>query len=420
VKAAKHLDDPGLLAEAVARKAFAVFWTGGPLDLDELNGAIELEDFSQNYTQALPSFVLGQILSRTDNVVGGRLALERAVERATRRGEEYDVTYVLFHLVVHDWFAAGDHEEAKRKFAICKQERGQDTHQDILFLWADSFFATGRGDLAEARAKAEHSLLMCADHAHPGLTMNASILLAELDVWSGQAIGAHERMLTLRESFVSEGLGAIGFYTVGMWTLDIEALIALGRLDDAETVLRDLTSRSRRAKNPNAQAIAHRCHGLLLAAQGNIPEAIAEMDAAVADHARRTLPPELARTLVEKGALQRRAKQKSAAKQTLEQALVLLEPLDAAILKARARDELSRIGLRRATPSNGLTAAQTRVAQLVAAGMSNQEIATTLYMSTRSVESHLTKIYRGLGIRSRTQLATALAATDDNPPDTTN
>jgi len=225
-------------------------------------------------------------------------------------------------------------------------------------------------------------------------------------------------MHTLRESFVNEGFAAIAFYTLGVWTLDIEALIALGRLDDADTVLRDLTSRARRAGNPNAQAIAHRCHGLLLAAQGNIPEAIDEMDAALADHARRTLPPELARTLVDKGALLRRAKQKRAAKQTLEQALTLLEPLDAEILKARARDELSRIGLRPATPSNGLTAAQTRVAELVAAGMSNQEVATTLYMSTRSVESHLTKIYRELGIRSRSQLATALTATQDSPPDT--
>jgi DNA-binding CsgD family transcriptional regulator len=60
--------------------------------------------------------------------------------------------------------------------------------------------------------------------------------------------------------------------------------------------------------------------------------------------------------------------------------------------------------------TEGLTPAQTRVTELVAAGLSNQEIASTLFMSTRTVESHLTKIYREFGVRSRGQLIAALAA----------
>ena len=89
----------------------------------------------------------------------------------------------------------------------------------------------------------------------------------------------------------------------------------------------------------------------------------------------------------------------------------------------RARDELSRIGLRRPTATTGLTAAQRRVAELVATGMSNREIANALYMSQRTVEAHLTRIYRELSIRSRSQLATALAAsmpTTDGQPETAN
>ena len=65
-----------------------------------------------------------------------------------------------------------------------------------------------------------------------------------------------------------------------------------------------------------------------------------------------------------------------------------------------------------------MTPTQQRVAELVAAGMSNREIAGTLYMSVRSVESHLTKVYRELGIRSRAQLATALAATENSQTNT--
>ena len=415
LETARRLGDPGRLAEAVGNAAIRAYWAGEPIDFDELRATIELEDFSQSNTAWLPGFVLGQVLSRTDELIGGRLALEKALERATRRGEDWDAMAALFHLVVLEWFGTGDHVEAMRKFATCQQEPGHDQKFAFYFLWADSFFAAGRGDLSQARAKAEQALRI--DDASVGLSFIAAIVLAQVDLWSGQAAASHERMHALREPFLRDGFGAIGSYTLGLWTLDIEALIALGRLEEADALIGDLMSRANRAKNPNAQAIAHRCRGLLLAAQGSIPEAIEEMDAALADHARRTLPPELARTLVEKGTLQRRAKQKSAAKRTLEEALELLDPLSAEILKVRARDELSRIGLRRTTGTDGLTSAQVRVAELVAAGMSNQQIAATLYMSTRSVESHLTKVYRELGIRSRSQLATALAATKESRPD---
>jgi DNA-binding CsgD family transcriptional regulator len=191
-----------------------------------------------------------------------------------------------------------------------------------------------------------------------------------------------------------------------MWSADIEALITIGRLDEAEHVLADLRERAGRSDNPHA--VAHRCHGQLLAARGDVAGAIDAMDAALGAHGQRRVPLELGRTLLEKGSLQRRAKRRSASKRTLEEALAILEPLEARLWFERARDELGRIGLRRAAVTEGLTPAQSRVAELVAAGLSNQEIASTLYMSTRTVESHLTKIYREHHVRSRAQLVRAL------------
>jgi DNA-binding CsgD family transcriptional regulator len=76
---------------------------------------------------------------------------------------------------------------------------------------------------------------------------------------------------------------------------------------------------------------------------------------------------------------------------------------------ARARDELGRIGLRRAAVADGPTPAQRRVADLLATGASNREIAGGLHMSVRSVESHLTNLYRQFGVRSRAQLVATLA-----------
>jgi DNA-binding CsgD family transcriptional regulator len=137
------------------------------------------------------------------------------------------------------------------------------------------------------------------------------------------------------------------------------------------------------------------------------------MDRAISAHLRCRRPLEHGRTLLEKGSIERRAKRKAAAKQTLEQAVELLEPIGAQIWVSRARDELSRIGLRRARVTEGLTPAQERVAELVVAGSSNAEIARELHMSLRTVESHLTRVYQEHEVKSRTQLVAALAAAGD-------
>jgi len=79
------------------------------------------------------------------------------------------------------------------------------------------------------------------------------------------------------------------------------------------------------------------------------------------------------------------------------------EGLGAATWAAEARSELGRIGGR--TREVGLTAAERRVAALVAEGRTNQEVAAALFLSERTVASHLTRIYAKLGVRSRTELA---------------
>jgi DNA-binding CsgD family transcriptional regulator len=163
-------------------------------------------------------------------------------------------------------------------------------------------------------------------------------------------------------------------------------------------------------------ALAARSEGLLLAARGELEAAIDAMDSAIAAHLRWRQPYERGRTLLEKGSIERRAKRKAAAKQTLEQAVAILEPLQAEVWVSRARDELSRIGLRRATATEGLTAAQTRVAELVAEGLTNPQVAQQLHMSLRTVESHLSQVYREYRVRSRSQLVAALAAAHGRSP----
>jgi DNA-binding NarL/FixJ family response regulator len=120
------------------------------------------------------------------------------------------------------------------------------------------------------------------------------------------------------------------------------------------------------------------------------------------------MPFELARTLLVSGQIQRRAKHKRIARQHLDHALGIFGSLPAPTWTARARSELSRIGLRPPAPHE-LTATEERVAVLAASGQTNRQVAAALFVSPRTVEDNLARAYRKLGVSSRAELGAAIA-----------
>ena len=122
-------------------------------------------------------------------------------------------------------------------------------------------------------------------------------------------------------------------------------------------------------------------------------------------------PFERARTLLALGATQRRNKQKAAARAALEEAQAIFEALPAPIWADRARAEAARLG-GRPTERWELTETERRVAGLVAAGRTNREVADALFVSVKTVEWNLSKVYRKLDVRSRTELAALVNAGD--------
>jgi DNA-binding CsgD family transcriptional regulator len=120
------------------------------------------------------------------------------------------------------------------------------------------------------------------------------------------------------------------------------------------------------------------------------------------------MPLELARTLVVKGQVERRGKQKRAARASLERGLALCEQVGATLWAERARSELARVNITR--EHDELSPSEARVAELAAAGLSNREIAAAAFMSQKTVEANLSRTYRKLGIGSRAELGTRLAA----------
>ena len=96
------------------------------------------------------------------------------------------------------------------------------------------------------------------------------------------------------------------------------------------------------------------------------------------------------------------------ARDCLEQARSGFEALGCPGWAQAAAAEADRVSGRRAAPGGGLTPGEQRVAELVAGGLSNKEVAARLYLSAATIDTHLRGVYAKLGIRSRTQLARRL------------
>jgi len=189
----------------------------------------------------------------------------------------------------------------------------------------------------------------------------------------------------------------------GPWADTIETLIGLGELNRARGLLNTYRDLARRA-NGLAQIGAERCAGLLADADGDTSTATDVLQRAVARPEIPMYPFERARTLLALGGAQRHGRQSRAARETLEHALAIFRELDAPLWSAKTRDELGRVSGRRPAGET-LTDAERRVAQLAAGGLRNKEIATALFLSVGTVEAHLSRVYRKLGVRSRTELA---------------
>jgi len=400
---AEQLDDDVLRARARAVQAILGWFAGNaeaPGDLpalaQHLPGALGGERLVQEATQAIVNTLAPA--SRRDEA---RALLQREHKEWRERNEPrsaralWGLAWVEFW--AGRWELAAEHAERAHDISI---QYGLEVPQDHLPV---AVIAVHCGQLELAREHSERALELAEEQfgSHPPQHMAVLGLVAR---WNGDRSAAVEwldkadrRAAELKWDEPS----------VRWWSSDYsELLLELGRIDDAVRVLDVWEEDGARVAREWVLAHVTRCRGLVAAARGDVNQALVLLARAVAQHEAVGDPFGRARALLALGTVRRRGRQKRPAREAIEAALEGFETIGAAGWAAKARAELGRVGGR--TREEGLTAAERRVAGLVAEGRTNREVAAALFLGERTVASHLTHIYAKLGVRSRTELARRL------------
>ena len=257
------------------------------------------------------------------------------------------------------------------------------------------------------RAHAEESLAICKQLNAWAVEPEPVLALASLAL----SLGEHEDAVSVWTQTTVD---------IREWVLEpgwehlddvmIEASVRAGRHAQAERELADLEAKAQRTGRTWAHAVAARCRGLLAPA----PEIDEHFGRALEWHARAPLPFARARTELCYGERLRRARRRADAREQLARASATFHALGATIWAERAERELGAAGYSRQSPAEQspwaeLTAAETRVARVILEGATYDEAASALFVSPRTIESHLRQIYRKVGVRSRSEMTRRLA-----------
>lgn len=350
-------------------------------------------------------FWLATALKFTDQLQEARQLLHSMLTEYTNRGDEGSLDTVLFHLGelelwAGNWQIAAEHSAALRDLS---SRTGQiQTGRRGLLLEAMLDEGQGRTDDAISTGKA--CLDLCERFDDLLGVVRCLGLLGRVELARQHPAAAVEY---LRRGVELESAAGYDPALCRVLPDAIEALIAVGQLADAEKLASRLESHGTNRGRPWAAAAGARCRALLYAAMEDLTQAQAGLERALDNAGRLGQPLEQARSLLALGIVQRRQKKKKDARQTLERALGIFEALGARRWSELTRIEQGRIGGRPASPHE-LTATEARVAQLVAEGLTNREVAGTMFLSEKTIETNLTRIYEKLAVDSRRHLARKL------------
>ena len=394
---AERLGDSDVLAGALANLGFVCELAGHP-EPGLLQRAVELGAGGPMVRAAQrPGTSLVLLRLWAGELPEARELLEREMDAAHTWGDER-LMEILRRLFVGLEWSEGNWDRAEARlhehseFVFDSEDRAAAVHG----LWQEALLAASRGRVEEARDRAQETVRMAERHKLQLFIVIGQWVKGFLDL----ALDAPG------DAWESLHLVPITEHPRHIWFFPdvIEAAVATGRLDEAERVLKALETQARAREHRWAKPAAARSRALVLLARGESEAALAEAEQAAAGFHAAGFPLDHGRALLVAGEALRRLGERRRAAEKLEAARQLFATLGAPLWQTRAEREL-----RRASPrprrSGELTNAERRVASLVARGRTNREVAAQLFTTTGTVEAHLTRIYRKLGVRSRTELA---------------
>jgi DNA-binding CsgD family transcriptional regulator len=352
--------------------------------------------------------ILASILKWSDDFSAARSVLDELRRRLAEREEEGPLVPVLFHLGELECWAGNIDLAAAIAVEVetLALRLGPNLTSQALYL--SGLVAALRGDVEEANASARRGLKL-AEGRDVRLVVRNLKVLGFVGLSHGDFEDAHRWLARASELSIAHGFLDPGFFRAAADV--IEARVGVGDVDEAEHEAIALEKLGRRLDRAWALATGARSLALVAAAKGNLPGALSALEQAMAAHERLSEPLERGRTLLALGSVHRQARRKRLARETLAEAAAVFESLPAPLWIDRAKREAARIGGRVPT-GDELTEVERRIAELVAEGRSNAEVARALVVSRKTVEWNLSNVYRKLGVRSRTELARRAAAHD--------
>ena len=398
VELAEQAGDAALLARALATLAWVEFTLGVGIDHASFERAEALEAASGSFELDGGAAVrYARLLADTGDFDRARERLERLCAYGRRTGDAAVAWPLVFLSSLEE--DAGDLRRASELAGEARDVAalaGREVVEPVA-LFALAGIEGVRGELDLARHHALEALRMTERAGR--LSGGPRTILARVDVSAERYAAAWEAVAPAVRRYRERG--AVG---ASMTSAAVEALARLGQSDEAEALLVPWEERAQRLGVPWEIAASSRARGLVEAARGDLVAAVRALERAVAVGEGVPMMLELGQSLLALGEVQRRLQRKKDARETLNRALATFEELGAPVWAERARRELRRIG-GRAAAAEGLSETEERIAALVREGRTNREVAEALHLSPHTVEWNLSRIYRKLGVRSRTELA---------------
>lgn len=344
----------------------------------------------------------------TDQFDLARRRFEMEYRAAVERGAEAELPSLLWSMSelecwTGNWDLSAEYAQKGVEIAMLSGS----PHDRALTLCARAFISACRG-----RTEQAHSDGLAALHAadQSGLLPAVAFsrhALGFLELSRGDPSAADRWMAPLAAQLEVMRLVEPG--VVRFVPDEVEALIGLGDLKRARGLLETFEARARALNRRWALGSSARCRGLILAAERDLDGAAVALDEALGHHQNLGIPLDLGRTLLQLGRVHRRRREKRLAKNMLEEALKIFDGLQAPLWSAQVHADLGRIGMRPAA-RHELSPTESAVARLAAQGRTNREIASKLFLSPKSVDSVILRVYDKLGIRSRAELGSWMTA----------